>query len=88
MTDLYSVQEAIEQQCRAETALRFENELSQKTQDGAQSATYFGSPLLKRAIEPTAELIKAKIAESSKGKAGHRSISFKLPTQLKPEVDA
>lgn len=88
MTDLYSVQETIEQQCRAETALRFENELSKKTQDGAQSATYFGSPLLKRAIEPTAELIKAKIAESSKGKAGNRSISFKLLTQLKPEVVA
>ena len=48
--DLYSVQETIEQQSRAETALKFHNELNTKIQDGEQSKTYFGSPLLKRPV--------------------------------------
>ena len=67
--DLYSIQETIEQQSRAETALKFHNELNTKIQDGEQSKTYFGSPLLKRAIEPLAERIRDRIKGVRDGRA-------------------
>ena len=52
--DLYKAQETIEQQSNYETILRFNNDLSNKKQTGTESATYYGHPLLKRAIEPFA----------------------------------
>ena len=56
--DLYAVQETIEQQANIETIQRFNKDLSNKKQTGTESATYYGHPLLKRAIEPFAENIK------------------------------
>ena len=56
--DLYAVQETIEQQANYETILRFNNDLSNKKQTGTETATYYGHPLLKRAIEPFANNIK------------------------------
>jgi len=88
MTDLYQVQENLEKQCRVETVLKFENELSAKIQKGEQSSTYFGSPLMKRAIEPMAELIIQKQNEVQKGKAGNANIAFKHISKMKPEVVA
>ena len=52
--DLYAVQETIEQQANIETIQRFNKDLSNKKQTGTESATYYGHPLLKRAIEPFA----------------------------------
>ena len=49
--DLYAVQETIEQQANIETIQRFNKDLSNKKQTGTESATYYGHPLLKRAIE-------------------------------------
>ena len=86
--DLYSVQETIEQQSRAETALKFHNELNTKIQDGEQSKTYFGSPLLKRAIEPLAERIRERIKGVRDGRALNASIAFKHIQLLRPELVA
>ena len=62
--DLYAVQEAIEQQSNYETIMRFNNDLTNKKQTGTESATYYGHPLLKRAIEPFAFSIEKFLKES------------------------
>jgi len=86
--DLYAVQETIEKQSRAETALKFHNDLTTKIQDGEQSKTYFGSPLLKRAIEPLADSIMEKQKALLKGRAGNANIAFKHIQKLRPELVA
>ena len=86
--DLYAVQETIEKQSRAETALKFHNELSAKIQNGEQSTTYFGSPLIKRAIEPMANAIIEKQKQLKKGRAANRNIAFKRFEELKPTLVA
>lgn len=86
--DLYMAQENIEQQSRAETALKFHNDLTDKIQKDEQSATYYGSPLLKRAIEPMADAITKKRKELKKGKAANRNIAFKRIEGLNAELIA
>ena len=86
--DLYAVQETIEQQANIETIQRFNKDLSNKKQTGTRSATYYGHPLLKRAIEPFAENIKNFLKESKKGKAGNNNVTAALLSGVKPELIA
>ena len=65
--DLYAVQETIEQQANIETIQRFNKDLSNKKQTGTESTTYYGHPLLKRAIEPFANSVEKFLKESKKG---------------------
>lgn len=86
--DLYSVQETIEQKSRAETVLRFENELGKKIQKGEQSGTYFGTSLLKRAIEPMTDIIIETQEQLKTGKAMNALVAFKFISKLQPDVVA
>ena len=85
MKDLYAVQEAIEQQSRATTIEKFNKELVKKQNKHEETATYYGSPLFKRAIEPVALLIEQKVAESKKGRAGNANIAMKYIDKLKAD---
>jgi len=76
--DLYLTQEALEKESRALTIQRFEAQLSEKKQKDEESATYYGAPLMKRAIEPLANAIDLKIKEAESGRAGPRMTA--IPT--------
>ena len=86
--DLYAVQEAIEQQANIETIQRFNKDLSNKKQTGTESATYYGHPLLKRAIEPFAENIKNFLKDAKKGVAMNASVAASLLADVRPELIA
>ena len=86
--DLYAVQETIEQQANYETIQRFNNDLSNKKQTGTESATYYGHPLLKRAIEPFANNIKKYLKDAKKGKAGNNNVTSTLLSNVRPELIA
>ena len=86
--DLYSTQEALEKQSRALTASKFQKMLTENQQKGNESSTYYGSPLMKRAIEPVAQRILEVIAEAETGKAGVRSSSIKFLKLLDANVIA
>ena len=88
MIDLYQVQEDLEKKNRVETQQRFQTEHAKKMQRGEQASTYFGSPLMKRAIAPMVELITARQAASKKGVAMNANIALKHISKLKPEVVA
>ena len=85
-TDLYSVQETIEQQQRDNTLHRFQSDLTNKKEIHQESATYYGTPLLKRAIEPFAAAIEEYVSSSSKGKAGNNSTAVKFIRGVTPET--
>jgi len=74
--NLYRQQELIELQCREDTIGRFESDLTNKVQTGEESATYYGSPLMKRAIEPFVELIQRELDAALIGKVGKRQIAM------------
>ena len=86
--DLYAEQETIEQTAITETIQRFQNDLTNKKQTSTESATYYGHPLLKRAIEPFAKNISDYLKESKKGKAGNNNVTAALLTGVKPELIA
>jgi hypothetical protein len=79
--NLYTEQETIEQQSRASTIQRYRTELADKIQNGEQSSTHYGAALMKRAIEPMAEVIDAERADIKKAKAAEKS-STSLPATL------
>ena len=81
-TDLYITQEIIEKQSRAATIQRFEQELNTKIQRGDQSSTYFGTALLKRAIEPILNILNPQKKAAKKGNAMNASIAFKYIDKL------
>jgi DNA-directed RNA polymerase len=87
-TDLYTAQEEIEKQSRAATIQRFEQELNTKIQRGDQSSTYFGTALIKRAIEPISEIINKNTKAAKKGKAMNAGIAFKYIEKLDADVVA
>ena len=87
-TDLYTAQEEIEKQSRAATIQRFEQELNKKIQKGQQSETYFGTALIKRAIEPISEIITKNLKAVKKGKAMNAGIAFKYIEKLDVDVVA
>ena len=87
-SDLYSVQETIEQQQRDNTIHRFQSDLTNKKQIHQESATYYGNPLLKRAIEPFASAIEEYVSSTSKGKAGNNSTAVKFIRDLSLETVA
>ena len=87
-TDLYITQEIIEKQSRAATIQRFEQELNTKIQRGDQSSTYFGTALIKRAIEPMSKIITEHKKAHSKGKAMNAGIAFKFIKDLNVDVIA
>ena len=87
-TDLYMTQEIIEKQSRAATIQRFEQELNAKIQRGDQSSTYFGTALLKRAIEPILDILNAQKKAAKKGNAMNASIAFKFIDKLNSDVVA
>lgn len=86
--DLYATQEALEKEARTLTKQRFNSMLSENQQKGNESSTYYGSPLMKRAIEPVAEGIKEAIEEAESGKAGKKSSAVKFLKLLDPNVIA
>ena len=85
MKDLYTIQEAIEKKSRATTIEKFNRELAKKQNKHEETATYYGSPLFKLAIEPVALLVEHKVAEAKKGRAGNANIAVKYLSLLKPE---
>ena len=84
--DLYSTQEALEKQSRALTASKFKKMLVENQQKGNESSTYYGSSLMKRAIEPVAQRIEEVIAEAETGRAGTRASSIKFLKLLDANV--
>lgn len=86
--DLYLTQEALEKESRALTIQRFEAQLTERKQKEEESATYYGAPLMKRAIEPMAEAIKAKIEEAESGRSGPRMTAIPTLKQFDPKVIA
>jgi DNA-directed RNA polymerase len=86
--DLYLTQEALEKESRALTIQRFEAQLTERKQKEEESATYYGAPLMKRAIEPMAEAIAAKIEEAESGRSGPRMTAIPTLKQFDPKVIA
>ena len=86
--DLYLTQEALELESRSLTLKRFEDNLTDKIQSGEEAATYYGAPLMKRAIEPTAERITEIIKTSNSGKAGVKMTAAAILEQFNPNVVA
>lgn len=70
--DLYLTQEALEKESRAMTIQRFNAQLTEKIQKEEESATYYGAPLMKRAIEPMITALEDSIKEAKAGKSGPR----------------
>jgi DNA-directed RNA polymerase len=86
--DLYLTQEALEKESRALTVQRFEAQLTEKKQKEEESATYYGAPLMKRAIEPMVNAINARIAEAESGRAGPRMAAIPTLKLFDPKVVA
>lgn len=86
--DLYIEQENIEQQSRASTIQRYRNELAEKIQKGEHSSTQYGASLIKRAIEPMADIIDAEREAIKVGKAGNRTVVWSKIAGLKSETAA
>lgn len=86
--DLYLTQEALEKESRALTIQRFEAQLTERKQKEEESATYYGAPLMKRAIEPMVEAIEAKIEEAESGRSGPRMTAIPTLKQFDPKVIA
>ena len=86
--DLYLTQEALEKESRALTVQRFEAQLTEKKQKEEESATYYGAPLMKRAIEPMVNAIEARIAEAESGRAGPRMAAIPTLKLFDPKVVA
>lgn len=86
--DLYTAQENIEQQSRASTIQRYRNELAEKIQNGEHSSTHYGASLLKRAIEPMADIIDAEREATKVGKAGNATVVWRKIAGLKSDTAA
>ena len=86
--NLYSEQENIELESRTLTVQRFNKETTDKVQRHEEAATYYGSSLMRRAIEPIAEAIEQQVEKASKGQAMNAAIAFRYISQLQPEVVA
>ena len=86
--DLYATQEALEKHARTLTQKRFNDILTDNQNKGNESSTYYGSPLMKRAIEPVATRIIETIEETESGKAGTKSSAVKFLKLLDPNVIA
>ena len=86
--DLYATQEALEKHARTLTQKRFNDMLTENQNKGNESSTYYGSPLMKRAIEPVATRIIETIEEAESGKAGKKSSAVKFLKLLDPNVIA
>lgn len=71
--DLYLIQEVLEFESRSLTLKRFEDSMTEKLEKGEETATYYGSALMKRAIEPMVVRIKVVMAEANSGKGGVRA---------------
>ena len=76
--DLYLTQEALEKESRAMTIQRFNSQLTERIQKEEESATYYGAPLMKRAIEPMMEALKEAIKEANSGKSGVRHTAIPI----------
>lgn len=80
--DLYTRQEQLELASRNLTIQRFEQELTGKVQSKQETATYYGSSLMKRAIEPVAIAIETLISDSKNGASGRRHTAVKFLEKL------
>ena len=86
--DLYLTQEVLEKEARSLTLQRFENAMTDKVQGHEESATYYGAPLMKRAIEPMVERINQVMAEAQSGKAGPKMGAVTYLQLFDPKVVA
>ena len=86
--DLYLIQEALEFESRSLTLKRFEDSMTEKLEKGEESATYYGSALMKRAIEPMVERIKVVMAEANSGKGGVRATATIFLEMFDPSLSA
>ena len=86
--DPYLIQESIELQSHAATMHRFNSQLTDKIQKNEEAATYYGTPLLKRAIEPMVNLIAAHCEAAATGGAMNRAVAFKFIRKFDPKVVA
>ena len=84
--DLYLTQEALEKEARTLTIRKFNSAHEEKLAKNEESGTYYGSPLMKRAIEPVMIGIEELYAEAACGKAGKRMACIKFMQLFKPQV--
>ena len=82
----YHIQETIEQKCRNETIHRFEKDLTDKVQSSEGAATYYGSLIMKRAIEPLVELIQRELDAAAIDKAGRNNTAMQCIAQFNVKV--
>ena len=84
--DLYLTQVALEKESRSMTIQRFESDLTDKKQDRQEASTFYGKPLMKRAIEPMLKRITEVYAEAETGGTGKRLSSIQFMKMLEPDV--
>ncbi len=86
--DLFTTQENLEQSARLLTQTKFKKMLTENQQKGNETSTYYGSSLMKRAIEPVAERIRTAIEEAEGGRAGPKVSSVRYLRLFDPNVTA
>ena len=86
--DLYLTQEALEKESRAMTIQRFNSQLTERIQKEEESATYYGAPLMKRAIEPMMVALEEAIKEANSGKSGVRHSAIPIIQEFDLKVVA
>lgn len=84
--DLFTTQENLEQSARLLTQTKFKKMLTENQQKGNETSTYYGSSLMKRAIEPVAERIRTAIEEAERGRAGPKVSSVRYLRLFDPNV--
>lgn len=82
---LFQIQETIEKQCQLDTQLRNNNDLYSKVQSSEETATFYGSAMIKQAIEPFAKLIEQSREEALEGSVGRNQIAFDLLADQDPK---
>ena len=75
--DLYLTQEALELESRANTISRFSKSNNEKVNKSNESGTYYGAPLMKRAIEPMVQLLDEFLVQALAGKSGFKMSAIK-----------
>ena len=86
--DLFTTQETLEKSARTLTQTKFKKMLTENQQKGNETSTYYGSSLMKRAIEPVAERIRIAIQEAEGGRAGPKVSAVKYLRLFDPNVTA
>ena len=83
---LYQTQLRLEEQARDMGAGRFYEDMREKIEGGNESATHYGTALMRQAVAPLIEAIKEFKKKAGSGRAGRRHSSVRLMDTLKEDV--